>query len=184
VQFPSCGPSRSVRSPLLAVKGKELIWFRTMTRSEAQDEQLACHNRSAKSSWRGGSWGRRFERGHRASAPTLTSVEPVYRRKLPGRVVLTIRLGMSGVCIVGCSILFVRGLTNPPTLVVVIDLVVLEQPNIEEGAEAPLTPVSPLAELCRTQALGSQSAIRSLRHASQSGDAWDGDAGAHGFRFG
>jgi hypothetical protein len=36
-------------------------------------------------------------------------VEPVYRRELPGRIVMTIGLGMSGFCIVGLIVLLVHG---------------------------------------------------------------------------
>jgi hypothetical protein len=46
---------------------------------------------------------------HRLRPSTLTGVEPVYRRELPGRIVFTIGLGMSGACIVGLIVLLVHG---------------------------------------------------------------------------
>jgi hypothetical protein len=36
-------------------------------------------------------------------------VEPVYRRELPGRIVLTIGLGIFGACVVGLIVLLVHG---------------------------------------------------------------------------
>jgi hypothetical protein len=46
---------------------------------------------------------------HRHGPLHLTDVEPAYRRELPGRIVLTIGLGMSGACIVGLIVSLVRG---------------------------------------------------------------------------